>query len=58
LNLEQFSKIILDFKGLATVGQGFVDEVFRVFQNQHPQIKIEWIHENADIEFMIRRGLR
>ncbi len=39
--LDQFSEIILDFKGVRSIGQGFADEVFRVFQNRHPRIIIQ-----------------
>ncbi|MGP0566330.1 MULTISPECIES: STAS-like domain-containing protein [unclassified Nitrospina] len=55
--LDQFQEILLDFKDVRTVGQGFVDEVFRVFQNRHPHIKIEYTNANDDVEFMIKRGL-
>jgi hypothetical protein len=56
-NLEKFEIITLDFKGVSTVGQGFVDEVFRVYQNKHPQVKINHINANEDVLFMINRGL-
>ena len=39
------------------VGQAFVDEVFRVFQNEHPDITIEYINVNADVDIMIKRGM-
>jgi len=55
--LEKFNHIILDFKHIKTVGQGFVDEVFRIFQNKYPKIKIEWTNANEDVRFMIERGL-
>jgi anti-sigma regulatory factor (Ser/Thr protein kinase) len=57
LGLEKFKRIVLDFKNISTVGQGFVDEVFRVFQSKHPQIKIEYVNANDDVRFMIERGL-
>ncbi|MGK0180295.1 MAG: anti-sigma regulatory factor (Ser/Thr protein kinase), partial [Nitrospinales bacterium] len=31
LGLEKFKHVVLDFKDISSVGQGFVDEVFRVF---------------------------
>ena len=37
--------------------QKFVDEVFHVFQNKYPQIKIEHTKSNDDAQFMIDRGL-
>lgn len=55
-NLEPFTHITLDFKKVDTVGQGFVDEIFRVYQNQYPQKKIVYINANADVEFMIKRS--
>lgn len=55
--LEKFRHIILDFDKVSTVGQGFVDEVFRVFQNAHPDIRIEPVRANENVEFMIQRGL-
>jgi hypothetical protein len=55
-NLEKFNHITLDFKGVRLIGQGFVDEIFRVFINKYPHIKITYINANADIEFMIKRG--
>jgi anti-sigma regulatory factor (Ser/Thr protein kinase) len=55
--LEKFNHIGLDFSHIKTVGQGFVDEVFRVFQSKHPKIKIEWTRANEDVRFMIERGI-
>jgi excisionase family DNA binding protein len=55
--LEKFEKIELDFKGVEKVGQAFVDEVFRVWQSEHPQIEIAWPNANAAVKFMIERGL-
>lgn len=57
-DLDRFSRIVLDFRGVETVGQGFVDEVFRVFQNKFPAIQIEYRNANENVLFMIKRGLR
>ena len=57
LGLEKFKHVILDFKDISTVGQGFVDEVFRVFQSKYPKIKIEYTKANDDVQFMIKRTL-
>lgn len=54
--LEKFKDVVLDFKGVPAVGQGFVDEIFRVFQLQHPDVKITWVHAHPDVEFMIQRA--
>jgi hypothetical protein len=57
IGLEKFREIILDFKDITTVGQGFVDEIFRVFKNEHPETSIEYRNANEDVEFMIKRGM-
>lgn len=57
LGLEKFKHIILDFRHVMVVGQGFVDEVFRVYKNKHPDITIEYKNANSDVEFMIKRGI-
>lgn len=56
-DLDRFSRIVLDFRDVETVGQGFVDEVFRVFKNKFPAIEIEYRNANEDVIFMIKRGL-
>ena len=55
--LEKFKTVILDFKNVESVGQGFVDEVFRVYTYDHPDISIQYIHANEDVEFMIKRSV-
>jgi hypothetical protein len=55
--LEQFQQIVLDFTDVRLVGQGFVDEVFRVFAKAHPEVVIDYVNANADVDFMIKRGL-
>lgn len=56
-NLEAFNLVTLDFKGVSVVGQGFADEVFRVYQNEYPNKKLLYIHANDDITFMIKRAV-
>src|SRR3989344_4094982 len=53
--LNKFKLIILDFKDVRNIGQAFADEVFRVFKNKHPDIKIETINANESVRFMIER---
>ncbi len=55
--LENFSHVTLDFKKIEAVGQGFVDQLFRVYQREHPNLVIEYINANTNVEFMIRRCL-
>lgn len=54
--LNRFQEIVLDFKGIETIGQGFADEVFRVFASQHPEMKIVPIHCHENVQFMINRA--
>ena len=53
-NLEKFSEVVLDFRGVTSVGQGFADEVFRVFARRHPAIAIATENTNPVIDAMIR----
>lgn len=57
MGLEKFKTIVLNFKGVESVGQAFVDEIFRVFQNEHPNIKIHYVNASEDVEYMIKRGI-
>ncbi|MBU2471835.1 MAG: STAS-like domain-containing protein [Bacteroidetes bacterium] len=52
--LEKFKEIILDFKNVHSMGQGFADEVFRVWQRRNPQIKISEQNADENIRFMIK----
>lgn len=54
--LEKFKTIELDFIDVETAGQAFADEIFRVWQNSHKDIKLTAINANKNIMFMIRRA--
>lgn len=56
MGLEKFRTVVLDFRGVKSVGQAFVDQVFRVFQNEHPDITIRYVNANREVESMIKRG--
>lgn len=56
LGLEKFERIVLDCKHVNFVGQGFVDEIFRVYQNKRPTVEITYRNANDDVCFMIERG--
>lgn len=56
--LEKFEEIDLDFQKVEWVGQGFVDEVFRVWQSEHPDTVLGAINMNQEVEFMVERGRR
>lgn len=57
MNLDEFHVVTLDFKGVQIIGQGFADEVFRVYQNKYPDKQINYINANNDIDFMIKRAV-
>lgn len=54
--LEKFKTVEFDFKDVATVGQAFADEVFRVWQTTYKDIKIMIKNANENIMLMIRRA--
>ena len=47
--VEKFKTVILDFQGVSLIGQGFGDEIFRVFATRNPQIKLIPVNVNEDI---------
>jgi hypothetical protein len=55
--LERFKEVEVDFTGVQEVGQGFVDELVRVWPSQHPDTVIKPTGMNEAVEFMVRRGL-
>jgi len=52
--LDRFKEIVLDFTGVTGIGQGFADEVFRVFKKQNPAIEITTENLSPAVEQMIR----
>ena len=56
LRVDQFKEVWLDFKGISTIGQAFADETFRVFQREHPNLKIVSINANDEVKNMIMRA--
>lgn len=53
---EKFQHIILDFEGVAEIGQAFADELFRVFAAEHPKIELAPIKMSAAVEQMVKRA--
>lgn len=54
--LDKFKRVILDFKGVPGIGQGFADEIFRVFQNRCPHIALEPKNMSKSVAYMVRRA--
>jgi anti-sigma regulatory factor (Ser/Thr protein kinase) len=55
--VDQFREVILDFKGITSIGQAFADEVFRVYRREHPSVNIYPVNMAADVKGMIQRSL-
>jgi anti-sigma regulatory factor (Ser/Thr protein kinase) len=55
--LERFREVELDFEGVTEVGQGFVDELFRVWAGQHPETHVVPVHMSPAVEWVVRRSL-
>lgn len=56
--LERFREVVLDFDQVASIGQGFADEVFRVFARAHPEVQLTPVAMAPAVEFMVQRALR
>lgn len=50
---DRFKNIVLDFEGVSEIGQGFADEIFRVFVSNHPECTITFINANKKVKGMI-----
>ncbi len=55
--IDRFKTVVFDFEGVEFIGQAFADEVFRVFANKHPEIKIIPLSYNAAVQDMIQHVL-
>lgn len=54
--LERFAEVELDFEKVDSVGQGFADEVFRVWAKQHPEVRLVPAGMNDGVALMIGRA--
>ena len=50
--LENFREIEFDFARVDMMGQGFADEVFRVYANMHPGVTLKPVNMNAEVQRM------
>ena len=55
-NLEKFREVVLDFKDVKSVGQGFADEVFRVFTARHPDTTVKTVNANPVVLAMLKHA--
>ena len=58
MRFERFQTVVLDFAGVEEIGQGFADEVFRVFQQAHPETALLPIHMTPAVEGMFKRVMQ
>src|SRR6185437_5783711 len=54
--LDRFRDVVFDYRGVEEVGQGFVDELCRVWGSAHPDITLTSTAANRAVAFMLRRG--
>ena len=54
--LDGFREVVLDFRGVEEAGQGFADEVFRVWAAAHPGTKLSAVSMNDAVAAMIKRA--
>jgi hypothetical protein len=52
--LENFTEVEIDFRGVEQIGQGFIDELFRVWQGNHPETLLIPINTNPAIDALLR----
>ena len=55
--LSKFREVVLDFRGVELVGQGFADEVFRVWALDHPEVDLVPVDMNEPVAFMVERAI-
>lgn len=56
MRFERFRHVILDFEGVNEIGQAFADEVFRVFQNAHPDTLMAPVNMTTAVKAMVSRA--
>lgn len=51
---EQFKEVIIDFDDIEFMGQGFSDEIFRVYATAHPEVRLRPINMTAAVYRMVK----
>ena len=54
--VELFKRVVFDFESVDTIGQAFADQIFRVFANEHPEIKLTPVNMSNAVREMISRA--
>lgn len=55
-SLGPCAEVVLDFTGVATLGQGLADEVFHVWAHQHPGTRLVVERANPSVAFVVGRA--
>lgn len=55
--IDRFKNIIFDFEEVSSIGQGFADEIFRVYANKNPKLQLMPVNMNDSVEKMVKRAL-
>jgi anti-sigma regulatory factor (Ser/Thr protein kinase) len=55
-NLDRFREVELDMRDVAHVGQGFADEIFRVFTTANPGTRVTAVNAGGAVAAMIRHA--
>ncbi|MDY0362971.1 MAG: DUF4325 domain-containing protein [Desulforegulaceae bacterium] len=55
MRFDRFTEVVLDFEGVKQIGQAFADQIFRVFQNKHPEVHLRVINAVDEVNNMIKR---
>lgn len=54
--LDRFREAVVDFSGVDDVGLAFVDELFRVWADEHPETRLVPINMSPVVERLVRRA--
>lgn len=51
-SLNKFEEVVLDFENIEWMGQGFAHQIFVIYKNQNPEIKITPVNMNESVTNM------
>ena len=54
--IDRFDEVVLDYRSVRIIGQAFADEIYRVFQADHPNLSISSVNAIGPIQQMISRA--
>ena len=54
--LEAFREVVVDFRDISGIGQGFADEVFRVWAGRHPEVRLIPVNMAEPVRFFVERA--